>query len=635
MKLLESFKEQIKSLGELKYAWFTSFNINIAFIETYVLPAVLEEEPPKNRLDYERLQLALNDSGIDFRVFCDQRYIDANQDKRTSVPVHGISTTNMEDFSESSLFHAKVIYLEDIHGNRIVGSGSANLTIDGWGRNQEVFAFYEIESHEQQGSVTSFFDALQENVGIEYKLRRFNGLSRDEETWQFVNSLEKRTFTECFFEKTLSNDLLIWSPYFSRDLASFIEALRSEVDKPNLNVHVVPDKVQGQYIRTEWNEKIQSMSKEGALAFYENPTSLNDNTELCHSKIWKLGGKLAVGSWNFTHRGTNLLDSMGGWRKESNIEAGFVIPDKGNWKNAVGKQILIQENLFADDEMLKEEELEVPPILSFDLLVEFDWHDQMYYLSGSWNQGELNNDYYLSLPGVKNSIQLKWKNKGNLELRSLFVEKTDDILINRRYDVIYDGKICASGLIVELNNEYRRAQAFASLSDFLNAHLIDEDAGNSNDLPFLAAIKERAEEYEGYSRSFDVVQEYSDISYFRLFQATHEIESKINSVTKVSELNRIIFQQPGSLLEFVEKAKTHIEKCNLNVFNWFLANEVDRLCQAALNVRAKNSRTVKKDVEHLSKERWGAININIPSLPDDLKSNKSYIKMVSRECDYV
>lgn len=49
MKLLTAFKEQLKALGQLRYVWFTSFNINIEFIETYLLPAVLDMEQPKTR----------------------------------------------------------------------------------------------------------------------------------------------------------------------------------------------------------------------------------------------------------------------------------------------------------------------------------------------------------------------------------------------------------------------------------------------------------------------------------------------------------------------------------------------------------------------------------------------------------
>lgn len=69
MKLLNAFRDQVKALGPLKRAWFTTFNLGIPFFETHLLPALLAADPPVNRMDYENMQLQLADSGIDVRVF--------------------------------------------------------------------------------------------------------------------------------------------------------------------------------------------------------------------------------------------------------------------------------------------------------------------------------------------------------------------------------------------------------------------------------------------------------------------------------------------------------------------------------------------------------------------------------------
>jgi hypothetical protein len=52
-----------------------TFNLDISFVETWVLPAVLGMDSPVSRMDYEGLQRALNESGIDFRIYCDPRMI--------------------------------------------------------------------------------------------------------------------------------------------------------------------------------------------------------------------------------------------------------------------------------------------------------------------------------------------------------------------------------------------------------------------------------------------------------------------------------------------------------------------------------------------------------------------------------
>ena len=64
MKLLDNFKQQLGGMGRLKRVWLTTFNLDIAFVESWVLPAVLGMDPPVSRMDYEGLQRALMDSGI-------------------------------------------------------------------------------------------------------------------------------------------------------------------------------------------------------------------------------------------------------------------------------------------------------------------------------------------------------------------------------------------------------------------------------------------------------------------------------------------------------------------------------------------------------------------------------------------
>ncbi|SUB73590.1 Uncharacterised protein [Pluralibacter gergoviae] len=56
MKLLDMFKKQIAQMGPLKRVWLTTFNLDIAFVESRILPAVLDMDPPTGRMDYEGLQ---------------------------------------------------------------------------------------------------------------------------------------------------------------------------------------------------------------------------------------------------------------------------------------------------------------------------------------------------------------------------------------------------------------------------------------------------------------------------------------------------------------------------------------------------------------------------------------------------
>ncbi len=167
MKLISEFKAQLTALGEIKRVWLTSFNINISFIETHLLPAVLGmDEPPKNRAEFERIQFELTRKNIDFRVYCDKRLITQEQHKRTSITILPISVRQIapELDAQESLFHPKVIYVEDIHGNMLLGAGSANLTLSGWGRNQEAVDFRRVSSNKQYQQIKSFFTRIDSST---------------------------------------------------------------------------------------------------------------------------------------------------------------------------------------------------------------------------------------------------------------------------------------------------------------------------------------------------------------------------------------------------------------------------------------------------------------------------------------
>lgn len=134
MKLLDAFKQQLEELGEIRRVWLTTFNLNIGFVETYLLPAVLGMDQPRNRMDYESFQSYLVEKDIDFRIFCDKRMLGAEQYKRTAIHVHCVSARAFSEddgFTDQTLFHPKVIYLESKSGQMVLGAGSANLTVGG------------------------------------------------------------------------------------------------------------------------------------------------------------------------------------------------------------------------------------------------------------------------------------------------------------------------------------------------------------------------------------------------------------------------------------------------------------------------------------------------------------------------
>ena len=631
MKLLNAFREQLKSLGKLRYAWFTSFNINIEFIETYLLPAVLEMEPPKTRMDYEHFQLALTASGIDFRVFCDKRFMGADQNKRTAIPVHGVSPSQIEEwFTKDSLFHPKVIYLEDVDGKRILGAGSANLTLDGWGRNQEVFSFFEIKTKEQYQSAKDFFDIVAENVGILERLPLRRGLPSDESTWFFVHSFQNDTFLEQLFDSTKSSELLVWSPYLPKDLAGFIGRLITVGEMDDLKIHLVPDRIEGKYFRTCWTPELQALAKAGKITFYDNPSSRHDKVELSHAKVWKLDAKLAIGSWNFTSRGSNCSnEEIGEWNHDSNIEAGFIITDRSAWRDAVGKPIKLDASQFASDELLEQEALKVPEELPFDIWVNFDWREQKYSFAGRWITGKIDDNYAIKLPGLAEPVAICCKpKKKELGLASRVIKNPAELMLERRFQVLRNGEVLYHLLITETSLAFRRSQEYESLSDLLDAFVFGAESDPGDTVPFCLTIKQEAESFDNdFLDDAQIVTSTVDtnISFFRLFQAAHQYAQKIEMVNSAAELDSWIFSRPGCLLELVSKTKIKIAGPESGVFNWFLAQEVRTLCLKASKKKSELGSA-------LNKERWNELEVSLPNLPKAIQAG--YIEMIQKECCY-
>ncbi len=632
MKLLGTFREQIQKLGPLKRVWLTSFNINIEFIETYLISAVLGMDPPRSRVDYEAFQIALSEKQIDFRVFCDVRCMEANKNKRTAIPVHGISPRKSEEFSKESLFHPKVIYLEDTDGKMIIGAGSANLTFSGWGRNQEAFRFFGIESKDQYLSAREFFKEVFKNVGEESPLgnRRFSGKGV---SWSFVHSFQKNSLLDQLFEKQKIDQMLVWSPYFPRDLTGFVDRLKNKYGREDLNLAIVPDRVEGKYIRTRWTAELAKRVKNGSISFYENPVQRHQNSDLCHAKIWKVPGKLAIGSWNFTGPGSNSKVDDNNDRSESNnIEAGFIIKISDSWGSAVGKKLTLNASDFASEELLEKESLDLPDELPFDIQVSFDWKKQCYSFNGNWQQGDIDNNYCVELPDVS-PIALIWKPRSKeLDVASVMVDDPFKLLEEHRFYVRLNKELKFTGLITESDISYRRSQGFGTLRDLLDSLILGADPTGGDQAPIRYITDETSELSEDFNSEDELIpasgESTTNISYFRLFQATEEYATRIKSVNSADELNIWVFKSPSCLQDLCAKSKQKIENAEPSVFNWFLANEVNLLVELALKRRSQ----LGARENPIPKSRWDALAVPVPILPFAI--DKDYVDLMMQECGY-
>lgn len=643
MKLLAELKRRVAKIGPLRRAWFTTFNLDIEFLETFVLPATIGAEQPRNRIEFEQLQLELNNTGIDFRVFCDPRFIDTNRIKRTCIPIHAIRPDRIaERFSERSLFHPKIIYLEDVNDRCVIGAGSANLTVSGWGRNLESFVFREIESMKNYREVRKFFAKLWNAAAIadaKPRLGRSRRFAKDRENWRFVHSMQNSPFTAELLKESKHQDLVVWSPYLPRDLASFIAKLQTSATIEGLRIHLVPDRIQNKFLRTEWSAKLAEMIDDGQLTFYDRPVEQDPRAELCHAKIWKVGETLAIGSWNFTGPGSNsLCNKKGSWSKENNVEAGIIIEDENDWRLAAGEVLHLGEQDCAPTELLAEEALNPAELPPFDLHVLFNWYAQAYAFSGTWPGNDGRHEHVVCLPGVQAPVPLKWEPSGGPMQPGQIRVDDRAILQDRVFRVHQNGNEIYRGIISETNVSSRRVQAFNNLKDLLDAIILGDDSNSQTDVPLRWPDDgdsfpdvSLGQPEDGTDQIEHGMSEHSSISYFRLFKSMRDYRARYSAVAKLAELEKRVFVVPGCLLELVEKTHEALKIKERPVFNWFLANEVAVVCKEVKQHREKLARAAQSPEPGIS-PRWELLQVSVPAPPSNVEPK--YIELVRNQSGY-
>ena len=648
MKLLAELQRQVAGMGTLRHAWFTSFNTDIEFVETYVLPATLGANTPRKRLEYEQLQQELTDKGVDFRVFSDPRFLETHRIKRSCIPVHGIRPVRAPNqwFSEASLFHPKGIYLEDRDGKRVIGAGSANLTLSGWGHNLEVFQFFEVGTYTNYKEIRQFFQQLCDAADINCELGERPKFAAKQENWRFVHSYQEASFPEQLLAGAHNTDLAVWSPYLPRDLAVFIDRLQAAAGAEGLRVHLVPDRIEGKYLRTQWSEALSQMKADVRLSFYKHPVTPHPNTVLCHAKLWKLPGKLAVGSWNFTGPGSNSLrDDQGQWSPDNNVEAGFIVDDRHSWRETCGQPLDIGADDCASPELLDETALEVTVLPPFDLHISFDWHAQAYAFAGKW-LGELGkggrDGYSVRLPGVADEVHLAWSAQ-RLPVQPGVLKVDDSALLRDRvFTVHHGGSEVQRSLVSELNASSRRAQSFECLQDLLEALVQGDEPQSLHELPFRVVLDSDTFPDEPLAAVPDPeATQGSDmpmrggISYFRLFQSMLAYQQKLASLERLELLDHQVFSWPGCLLELVGKTQAELLKPGREVFNWLLANEVRWLCDFAQARRRKLVRGAKEREPGYTAApvaRWQELAFKLPAAPNGVPPE--YTELVGRQCNH-
>jgi hypothetical protein len=657
-KMVDALRQQIQTLGTLKRAWFTSFNLNVDFFECHVLSTLLEMEPPRSRIDFELMQQKLNgsisdsgkeDGSVDVKVFADQRMYDANTIKRTAIEVYGVIPVLMEHrkaklLDNHSLFHPKVIFLQDMKGRAILGVGSANLTQSGWSTNQEVFSFHVIECEHQVEAIRLFFKPLfklndiKQRIGFERHLRS----DSNESDWYFVHTFldTKRGSVHSSLLGHLLNepstkDLVVWSPYFPRDLAGFIDRLRGISSCDELNVHLIPDLVENQKMRTEWSASLNEQINDRQVRFYRNPVKRDKRSELCHAKVWMTEHKLAIGSWNFTAPGSNIAHEEG----ESghvNVEAGVVFNNTQPLTHAQKDPLLhIGEGNFMESVELNDHALVVAELWPVNARVSFDWETLTYHLTAEKvDKGQVLQSVEIRLPDIIEPIPLTFETDyDDPELIKTLTVEPSELLVNHTYELIINGDQRSRGFIVESNTLMRRVEQFESLDEIFDCLISGQYLANNPNTSLRETILNNDHDLliEQEAGSLTSKTAPSALSYFRMFQAMDGLGKQIQALKSDSMIKQYGFVIPGCLIEMREKILKELDREG-NVFNWYMTQEFNQLVKLIKGQATDESLKV----------RLNEIGISASSGLDAIKGlssskvvgSRKYRNLIKSKCGY-
>jgi hypothetical protein len=514
----------------------------------------------------------------------------------------------------------------------LLGAGSANLSVGGWARNQEVYVFREISHNPQYQQVKRFFEPLLEMVGDESGLaelgvrRKFFGT---DEAWRFHHAFETETFLEVLLEDKSVKQLEVWSPYFSEDLASLVEGIRNETGREDLKVAVVPDRSKNGKILTLWSDALEELVENDVLSFHEFPVSRSPSIELTHAKVWLAKGEvgtLAIGSWNFTKPGSASFEHR-------NVEAGIILSADAN-ESILGKALRIDSQIFADKHLLEDEGLcvnEYP--LPFELYVSFDWKSGSYNVTGRCPVQLSGKPYSLELPGLEHAIPLRWNARrkngfywlADPELN--VVPDNEALLANHSYVVKRSGNIEYRGLILETGIEGRRANACSSLNELLDSLIVDDAPTITG--PLRTVLRSGP---DGVVDDDEGVAVDESLNYFRIFAAFTRFRQKLTQVKDLDELEKWLFFYPGCLQVLASMVRAKINEDGSLVLKWFLMNEVNALYEAAETSWKRFSPR-----KAYCSEKWKTLSVSkgLVKLPREITDNRRYMEQLKRECGYV
>lgn len=560
LKLYEHFRSELDKLGQIKTAWFTTFNLNIEFFEKYILSAVLgiSHKELNNAYDFEQLTQLLdgqkdepNQVKTEVRVFYDARALDISaKPKQTAVHLHPVDVKRFEKKYHQGVFHPKVILIENTKGDYWLMVSSANLTFGGWSQNRECFLSEKIATAAQARSVRSFFSNIisktrvkeAQNSDLLGKLERGIEFSGENEDWEFHSSFSDTAFFERL--KTPDSPLQIWSPYFGNNPAAMVQELK----KSFTDIRIIPAPNHQRKIGLTAAQHEAAVAA-GTAFFQEKPRQATTDV-FTHAKVWLTPKKLAVGSWNMTEAGTNT------GAQGNNIEAGVIIDITKRDHQLIQDHYPLKpldKPVFSEPQELEDgiKDLLQPWNLTCELTLL--WELQKIELSNPTYrefEKQLEPGDYIKLPGLGNVKAIELQHGISIK------EHETAFLTDRMYEICdkagntrFKGYLCEKGLSL------RPSVAFRNIDDFIQGWVSGQpETREELQRPAFNIEDEHGDEFSQNTRK--ILLGEGQMAWFASFHAFECMIQRIDTEQKdIQALIRIGRVLPGNLKELCRHLK--------------------------------------------------------------------------------
>lgn len=592
---------------------FTTFNFDPDFFEEHVITFLMGSDKKISTIgELNATNEWINEHGV--CVYYDKGALVSGSSSVT-LPVY-------PQHVKAGVFHPKVIV---VHGTLKINDkptthlivSSCNLTISGYGRNQEAFSCVQVTSEQVARSLLMFINKISGNENSRHKTVKeylkksdFTRKKNVEFFWNYGNQGESLVDR---VSKMPKGDMTVISPYFDEDGPETLLKRIANKEK----VTVVPA-VDGDNYNI-YSKHYEHLKSNGIN--FANLTVDEINKRFIHAKIIAKGKYVIVGSYNFT---TAALDRV-------NAEAALIfakdnIPKFSTMSVDENKFLSEEESVINRDELDKELE-------KVFVSITIDWKlDKVIIYT---DISDRSSSYYVKIDGMKDSPE--WNLKHCDENGTIMISLTDNTIRglarHKQYSVYKDNVICFKGLINEINWIGVRPEiGCESLDETLAEWYMISNAKTKSSAYELRCITEEDADIEKIissrlEASADIFDNYYVVSK-ALENLLQQVEVYSNGIKEVCTAQRdcprrrewikrvdiartslygILFSWPGSISQMLKFLEKNEQEENFDVvYGWLICKYLKQALKMIpkrvdeLPILEEKYKVVKKELKQIS-----------------------------------